>query len=105
VSVYVDTLVGGWAGAYKGKDAGQAARVGARTGHRWCHLIADAEDELHRFAASIGLKRAWCQGDHYDLTPGRRARAVKAGAVEVDRRWFVRVMREHRRRCMPRAQP
>jgi hypothetical protein len=40
-------------------------------------------------AARIGLKRSWFQSSHllhhchYDLTPGKRAAAVRAGAVEV----------------------
>lgn len=55
-----------------------------------CHLTADSLDELHAFAAKVGLKRAWFQNHplapHYDLTPGRRAVAVKAGAIEETRR-------------------
>jgi hypothetical protein len=65
----------------------------------WCHLFSDEIDpaELHEFARGIGLKREWFQEgqalgkpgvmdpvrDHYDLTGGKRAAAVKAGAVEV----------------------
>jgi hypothetical protein len=26
-------------------------------GLKWCHLLADDLDELHRFAASLGIKR------------------------------------------------
>lgn len=67
-----------------------------------CHLFTDSADldELHRFAEGIGLKRAWFQGKasvpHYDLTPRRRAAAVKAGAVEVDRRQAVAIWRAWR---------
>ena len=68
---------------------------------RWnesCHLIADTEDELHTFAAKLGLKREWFQRDsrlpHYDLTARRRAVAVAVGAVELTRRQFVEVMRK-----------
>jgi hypothetical protein len=60
---------------------------------RWCHMVSDvSEEELHEFAARIGLQRAWAQlrpkvsAAHYDLMPGRRALAVKLGAVEVSRR-------------------
>ncbi len=53
--------------------------------HRWCHLWADAPAELHRFAAGLGLKRAWFQDrtglPHYDLMGERmRDRAIAAGA-------------------------
>ena len=71
----------------------QAARVFG--GKASCHLSTDGPiEELHAFAARIGLKRAWFQDDpkypHYDLTPARRAAAVKAGAVEVTgREWIL----------------
>ncbi len=68
---------------------------------RWsqsCHLIADSLDELHEFAKRIGMKRAWFQNDsrlpHYDLNFSRRVVAIRAGAIEVDRREFVTKMRE-----------
>lgn len=95
--VYVDRLAIHGPGAYRGAGAAQAARVGARNRHEWCHLIADTDEELHTFAAKIGMLRYWFQGDHYDLTPKRRAAAVVAGAIEVDRRGFVAVLRKRRR--------
>lgn len=53
------------------------------------HLVADTEEELHRFAQAIGLKRFWYQEHeslpHYDLTRGMRARAVAYGAQEISR--------------------
>jgi hypothetical protein len=53
-------------------------------------MVSPDIEELHRFAARLGLKRAWFQGQgavpHYDLTAGIRARAVRLGAVEVARR-------------------
>jgi len=56
-----------------------------------CHLTTDGDlDELHEFAASIGMKRAWFQdhvlAPHYDLTPQRRTKAILFGAVEVPAR-------------------
>lgn len=51
-----------------------------------CHLAADTLDELHAFAATIGCRREWFQGDHYDVPLFRRAHAVKLGAVEVTKR-------------------
>lgn len=63
---------------------------------RWCHMVSDcSEEELHAFAARIGCKRAWAQlrpkasAAHYDLTPSRRALAVKLGAIEVSGRELV----------------
>lgn len=54
-----------------------------------CHLTADTEEELHEFAKSIGLKRAWFQKnlslDHYDITAGMRARAIRNGATPITR--------------------
>ena len=63
------------------------AKVG-RLDARWCHMTADTPDELHAFAARIGLRRSWAQHEgtwkeHYDVTEGRRAAAVRAGAVEI----------------------
>lgn len=94
MTVYVDelhewgTIVG-----YRGPAAEQAERVGAKHGHMWCHLFADekAPDELHVLAKSIGMRREWFQGDHYDLVPPRRAAAVRAGAVEVSDEEAVKI--------------
>jgi hypothetical protein len=53
----------------------------------WCHLVSDADfEELHAFAASLGIPRHRFQGDHYDLPPHLRARAVQLGAEEVSAR-------------------
>ena len=50
----------------------------------WCHMAVDGEfEELHAFAASLGIPRSRFQGDHYDLPPWIRARAVVLGAEEV----------------------
>jgi hypothetical protein len=55
------------------------------------HLQADDVDDLHAFAAKLGLKRAWFQSrqgrpemDHYDCTRGKRELALKLGAVDED---------------------
>lgn len=52
------------------------------------HLQADTPEELHAFAAQIGLRREWFQTkpgrpdhDHYDLTASKRAVAIEHGAV------------------------
>ena len=61
--------------------------------HRWCHMVSDESlEELHAFAAQIGLRRSWAQlrpkasSAHYDLTPPRRERAIALGATAVTSR-------------------
>lgn len=69
---------------------------------RWdksAHLIADTLEELHEFAARIGLRRAWFQASstpHYDLNETRHAKALELGAVFLDREKFVAVIRRLR---------
>jgi hypothetical protein len=59
----------------------------------WCHMVSDTSmTELHAFAAQIGMKRAWFQGDHYDLVASRRAAAVRMGAAEVSSQDLVKRM-------------
>jgi Protein of unknown function (DUF4031) len=51
----------------------------------WCHMVSDGGfEELHAFAARLGIPRTRFQGDHYDLPPWGRQRAVSLGAVEVE---------------------
>ncbi len=53
----------------------------------WCHLVSDTDfEELHAFAADLGIPRHRFQGDHYDLPPHLRIRAVELGAEEVSAR-------------------
>jgi hypothetical protein len=53
----------------------------------WCHLVSDTDfDELHAFAARLGIPRHRFQGDHYDLPAHVREQAVVAGAREVTTR-------------------
>jgi predicted kinase len=50
----------------------------------WCHMATDGTfEELHEFAARLGLRRAWFQRDHYDLPAHGRAAALALGAEEV----------------------
>jgi hypothetical protein len=60
------------------------------------HLQADTVQELHAFAAALGLRRQWFQHrpgrpdrDHYDLTAAKRRQALAAGAIAEDRRQGV----------------
>lgn len=81
MAVYVDAAIWKW------------------VGHRWCHLLADDEWELHRFASQLGLKRSSYQGPprtsapHYDITGFERDRAVRLGAVQCSREEIVEVFR------------
>jgi Protein of unknown function (DUF4031) len=71
-------------------------------GRQWCHLLADDVDELHRFAAGLGLHRTSYQGPpktaapHYDLTSFERRRAIAHGARVCDRAAIVAVFRRVR---------
>lgn len=53
-----------------------------------CHMIADTRRELLDMADKIGVKRQWIQkfdnhGEHFDISKGKRALAVRYGAVEI----------------------
>jgi hypothetical protein len=74
-----------------------------RWGTRWCHLLADDIDELHRFAALLGIQRSSYQGPpktakpHYDITAFERDRALRLGATPCDRATIVAVLRRVRK--------
>ncbi|MGO1972442.1 MAG: DUF4031 domain-containing protein [Propionibacteriaceae bacterium] len=62
-------------------------------GRLWSHLISDtAFEELHTFAASIGLPRRAFERDHYDVIAERYTSAVAAGAQQVSSREIVRLL-------------
>lgn len=70
-----------------------------------CHLTTDGPlEELHAFAAKIGLRREWFQdhalAPHYDLTAKRREAALALGAVFVPIKEQVR-----RRRAFAKSNP
>lgn len=79
-------------------------RVPARVGGiraRWSHLTADTREELHAFAARLGLKRSWFQdkGDglwHYDVTDSKRNEAIALGAKAVDIREMGTFIKERK---------
>lgn len=63
-------------------------------GQRWAHLVSDhSYDELHAFAASLGIPRRAFQDDHYDVPAWLRLEAIEAGARPVDSRVLVRALR------------
>jgi len=84
VAVYVDEPIWHW------------------VGRRWCHLMADDEDELHRFAARLGVHRLSYQGPpktrapHYDITGMERDRALRLGAVQATREQIVVLLRRQK---------
>lgn len=67
--------------------AGGIARVG-RINAKWSHLTADTDEELHAFAARLGLRRSWHQKpgipiSHYDVTDSKRDEALRMGATPI----------------------
>jgi hypothetical protein len=83
-------------------DWRQPATVGPVTA-RWSHLTADTTEELHLFAAGLGLRRSWFQAHshdplrhHYDVTDRLRDEAIMRGAVAVTWRQAARVRRQRR---------
>ena len=71
------------------------ARGPFRYWHRRCgHLVSDSSlDELHEFAAELGLRREWFQKKsipHYDLTGTVYELALERGAILVSSREIVR---------------
>ena len=67
---------------------------------RWSHLTADTTDELHVFAARLGLPRRAFQTkpgkpafDHYDVTDELRERAMALGAISLTWRQAARQRR------------
>jgi hypothetical protein len=64
------------------------------------HMIADTPQELRDMATHIGVAFKWFQSNsstpHFDICKSKRALAIAAGAIELDRRPFVDVMRRIR---------
>ena len=84
MAVYVDSAIWHW------------------KGRKWCHLMADDIDELHRFASRLGIHRLSYQGPpktsapHYDITGFERDRAIRMGAIAVGRAEIVALYRRVR---------
>ena len=84
---------------HAGKDVGPLVYVDSLrqypSGH-WCHMTADHIEELHQFAAKLGIPRRGFQNKgykwHYDLDPLRRSRAIQRGAQQITSRDMVRLM-------------
>ena len=76
-------------------------------GRMWCHLTADSEGELHRFAARLGLRRSSFQSrpgrpwvDHYDITERTRLEAVQLGATPITLREAGQQLAQRRREAL-----
>jgi hypothetical protein len=72
-------------------------------GREWSHLIADTTEELHAFAALLGLDRAWFHRrparpwkDHYDLPEAKRQLAIARGARPITCREATEMLRAKR---------
>jgi hypothetical protein len=62
---------------------------------RFAHLVSDESfEELHEFAALLGVPARAFHRDHYDVPDFIRAEAIALGAVEVSGRELVRRLRE-----------
>ena len=89
MAVYVDEAIWSW------------------QGRKWCHLMADDPEELHRFAHLLGISRLLYQGPpktsapHYDITAFERRRAIAMGAIPSGRREIVELFRRIR---VPRSE-
>lgn len=70
---------------------------------RMCHMVADSLEELHAMAEQLGL-RAYFQArssPHYDICKTKRQRAIELGAIEIDRRQLVTIIRRLRLEALP----
>ena len=66
----------------------------AAHGRLWSHLASDESyDELHAFAASLGIPERGFDRDHYDVPSERYDDVVAAGAVAVSSRELVARLR------------
>jgi len=74
-------------------------------GRLWSHMISDVSyEELHVFAAQLGIPPRAFERDHYDVIADRYDSAVRAGAHPASSREIVLLLRASglRRRKMSR---
>jgi hypothetical protein len=72
-------------------------------GGEWSHLIGDTTEELHAFAAGLGLERARFHGrptrpwkDHYDIPEATRRLAIRHWATPITCREAAEILRAKR---------
>lgn len=64
-------------------------------GTLWSHLVSDADyDELHAFAARLGIPRRGFDLDHYDVPAARYEEALAHGALPVGAKDVVHRLRD-----------
>lgn len=66
-----------------------------------CHMVADTDEELHAMADKIGVSRKWHQKpgtphSHYDICKSKRAKAISLGAIEIDNKQLVEIIKTKR---------
>lgn len=79
-------------------------------GRMWAHLISDTSfEELHAFAASLGIPERGFDCDHYDVPDDHWKAVVAAGARPVRSREIVAALvaagLRRRKRPRPADQP
>ena len=61
------------------------------------HMVADTLDELHEMANKIGINKKWFQDKenkpHYDICKMKKLLAIKFGAVLVDDREIIKILK------------
>lgn len=68
---------------------------------KMCHMIADSRKELIGMVQKIGvdekhIQHAGTYQEHFDIAKGKRALAIRHGAVPVTRKQLVAVLRERK---------
>jgi hypothetical protein len=63
-----------------------------------CHMLADNRKELDDMANKIGLNKKWIQypgtyKEHYDICLQYKNKALKAGAIEINRKQVALLLR------------
>jgi hypothetical protein len=100
---YVDTPVD-WGDIVAEKNPATAHYIRRYSGggKLWSHLLTDGtDDELMDFAIRLFGKlsaRKWAQNfgtatAHFDCTPGMRQKAIKMGAIPIDRSAMSEIIR------------
>ncbi|MFI6299909.1 DUF4031 domain-containing protein [Nonomuraea sp. NPDC050790] len=75
-------------------------------GLMWSHLVSDTSlEELHAFAARLGVPVRAFDRDHYDVPETVHARAVSLGAEAVGSRELLRRLTEGGLRRRKRSSP
>jgi len=71
-------------------------------GMRMSHMVADTREELLAMATAINLKHKHLQNagepnEHFDVCMSYRTRAIELGAIPIDSRGLVKIIRAKRR--------